>query len=171
MEFYWQFFLPLSKARGWEYMGWRVITYFRCHLDGACWKSCWYNFSSSCHELCINVWIRHSAEEPFEFVPLQKQRSVWTAEPHLYKNAFTSGMRLQVVLDVSVKGQSDVLIFSFSNPVMLQSQTEIINHLVDKEAFEYLFPVMGWSDIVGMRLDIKRTEVVVTSVALPKKKQ
>lgn len=52
---------------------------------------------------------------------------------------------------------------------MLQSQIEIINHLVDKEAFEYLFPVMGWSDIVGMRLDIKRTEVVVTSVALPKK--
>lgn len=45
---------------------------------------------------------------------------------------------------------------------MLQSQAEIINHLVDKEAFEYLFPVMGWSDIVGMRLDIKRTEVVIT---------
>lgn len=46
---------------------------------------------------------------------------------------------------------------------MLQSQVEIIIHLVDKEAFEYLFPVMGWSDIVGMRLDIKRTEVVITS--------
>ncbi len=59
MEVYWRLSLPLSKTGGWIYG--RGVIYFRCHLDRACWKSCWCNHSGSCHELCINVWIRYNA--------------------------------------------------------------------------------------------------------------
>lgn len=122
-------FLALKQNGRLRIYGTGVI-YFRCHLDRACWKSCRCNHSGSCHELCINVWIRYNAAG-----------SVWIhaiAEESL--NSTTAPSQISLYFwDASdcgawcVNNNNDSLIFGyacFSCPAMvilhlLQSQVEI----------------------------------------------